>query len=192
MFKRIWLEVRRVLHPRAVLPLRYQGGVVSEIVRAVYTLVMLYVCGYFAGEENPKEGVDRVACLDASTGEVLWSFDYPALIYDNEHGGGVIGTGGVLDTPPQEWDRMIASNLDSVYYVTRQVAPHLIENGGGDYDFLGGFTRHKADWGAEALELQRFVLAGRQARGQLFLRLPEWREQAGRTLRALGLRRAKA
>jgi outer membrane protein assembly factor BamB len=39
--------------------------------------------------------VDRVACLDASTGEVLWSHEYLALIYDNEHGGGAIGTGGV-------------------------------------------------------------------------------------------------
>jgi NAD(P)-dependent dehydrogenase (short-subunit alcohol dehydrogenase family) len=43
---------------------------------------------------------------------------------------GVIGTGGVLDTPPEEWDRLFASNVDSIYYVTRHVAPQLIENGG--------------------------------------------------------------
>ena len=43
---------------------------------------------------------------------------------------GVIGTGGVLDTPPQEWARLYESNVDSVYHVTRHVAPHLIENGG--------------------------------------------------------------
>ncbi|MGD2215602.1 MAG: glucose 1-dehydrogenase [Gemmatimonadales bacterium] len=43
---------------------------------------------------------------------------------------GVIGKGGVLDTPPDEWERLFASNVDSVYYVTRHVAPHLIESGG--------------------------------------------------------------
>ncbi|UCC71761.1 MAG: glucose 1-dehydrogenase [Gemmatimonadota bacterium] len=43
---------------------------------------------------------------------------------------GVIGTGGVLDTPPEEWERLFASNVDNVYYVTRHVAPHLIESGG--------------------------------------------------------------
>jgi NAD(P)-dependent dehydrogenase (short-subunit alcohol dehydrogenase family) len=43
---------------------------------------------------------------------------------------GVIGTGGVLDTPPAEWERIFASNVDSIYYVTRHVAPHLIKNGG--------------------------------------------------------------
>jgi NAD(P)-dependent dehydrogenase (short-subunit alcohol dehydrogenase family) len=43
---------------------------------------------------------------------------------------GVIGTGGVLDTRPEEWERLFASNVDSIYYVTRHAAPHLIENGG--------------------------------------------------------------
>lgn len=43
---------------------------------------------------------------------------------------GVIGTGGVLDTAPEEWERLFASNVDSVYYVTRHVAPHIIETGG--------------------------------------------------------------
>lgn len=43
---------------------------------------------------------------------------------------GVIGSGGVLDTPPEEWERLFAANVDSIYYVTRHVAPHLIERGG--------------------------------------------------------------
>jgi len=43
---------------------------------------------------------------------------------------GVIGTGGVLDTSPEEWERLFSSNVDSVYYVTRHVAPHMIETGG--------------------------------------------------------------
>ena len=43
---------------------------------------------------------------------------------------GVIGTGGVLDTPPDEWERLFATNVDSVYCVTRHAAPHMIETGG--------------------------------------------------------------
>jgi NAD(P)-dependent dehydrogenase (short-subunit alcohol dehydrogenase family) len=43
---------------------------------------------------------------------------------------GVIGTGGVLDTNPEEWERLFSSNVDSVYYVTRHVTPHMIETGG--------------------------------------------------------------
>lgn len=43
---------------------------------------------------------------------------------------GVIGTGGILDTPLEEWERLFSSNVDSLYVVTRHVAPHLIERGG--------------------------------------------------------------
>jgi NAD(P)-dependent dehydrogenase (short-subunit alcohol dehydrogenase family) len=43
---------------------------------------------------------------------------------------GVIGVGGVLDTPPDEWERLFSSNVDSLYQVTRHVAPHMTENGG--------------------------------------------------------------
>ena len=43
---------------------------------------------------------------------------------------GVIGNGGILDTPPEEWERLFSSNVDSLYVVTRHVAPQLIERGG--------------------------------------------------------------
>ncbi|NIR46610.1 MAG: SDR family NAD(P)-dependent oxidoreductase, partial [Gemmatimonadetes bacterium] len=43
---------------------------------------------------------------------------------------GVIGTGGVLDTPPEEWERLFSINVDGIYHITRHVAPHLIERGG--------------------------------------------------------------
>lgn len=48
MWKRVLLEATRVLHPRAVLPLRYKGkSIPEEISRAVYMLVVLYMSGYF-------------------------------------------------------------------------------------------------------------------------------------------------
>jgi NAD(P)-dependent dehydrogenase (short-subunit alcohol dehydrogenase family) len=43
---------------------------------------------------------------------------------------GVIGSGGVLDTPPEEWERIFSINVDGVYTVTRHVAPHLTKTGG--------------------------------------------------------------
>ncbi len=43
---------------------------------------------------------------------------------------GVIGTGGVLDTPPDEWHRLFSINVDGVYTVSQHVGPHMIENGG--------------------------------------------------------------
>lgn len=52
----------------------------------------LLIAGYFGAEETPGEGIDRVSCLDAATGETLWTYEYPAKIYDNEHGGGTLST----------------------------------------------------------------------------------------------------
>lgn len=44
---------------------------------------------------------------------------------------GVIGPGlGVAGTPPDEWDRMMDSNLRSVYLLTRAATPRLIERRG--------------------------------------------------------------
>ena len=43
---------------------------------------------------------------------------------------GVIGTGGILDTEPAEWQRLFAANVDSLYYVTRHVAPELVKTRG--------------------------------------------------------------
>lgn len=47
--KHVIREIRRVLHPRAVLPLKYQEHAVSsEIMRAVFTLVVLFFVGHVA------------------------------------------------------------------------------------------------------------------------------------------------
>lgn len=69
-------------------------------------------------EEQVREAVD--SCTMA-----LGRIDY--LV----NAAGVIGTGGILDTPPEEWERIFSINVDGIYAVTRQVAPRLIGNGGG-------------------------------------------------------------
>ena len=43
---------------------------------------------------------------------------------------GVIGSGGVLETTPAEWDRVMDSNLRSIHLMTRAAAPALIERKG--------------------------------------------------------------
>jgi NAD(P)-dependent dehydrogenase (short-subunit alcohol dehydrogenase family) len=43
---------------------------------------------------------------------------------------GVIGSGGLLDTTSQEWDRVMDSNLRSMFLMTRAAAPALIERKG--------------------------------------------------------------
>lgn len=48
VFKHIAREIRRTLHPRAVIALRYKGSTVSdEIMRSVFMLVVLFLVGYF-------------------------------------------------------------------------------------------------------------------------------------------------
>lgn len=43
---------------------------------------------------------------------------------------GVIGNGGVADTAPAEWDRIMDSNLRAVWLVTRAAAPELVKRHG--------------------------------------------------------------
>jgi NAD(P)-dependent dehydrogenase (short-subunit alcohol dehydrogenase family) len=43
---------------------------------------------------------------------------------------GVIGSGSIQDTPPEEWDRVMDANLRSVYLMIRAAMPALIESRG--------------------------------------------------------------
>jgi NAD(P)-dependent dehydrogenase (short-subunit alcohol dehydrogenase family) len=43
---------------------------------------------------------------------------------------GVIGSGGLLQTDAAEWDRVVDSNLRSVYLLTRAAAPELVKRKG--------------------------------------------------------------
>lgn len=43
---------------------------------------------------------------------------------------GVIGSGGLMQTAPEEWDRVMDSNLRSMFLLTRAAAPELIKRKG--------------------------------------------------------------
>jgi CelD/BcsL family acetyltransferase involved in cellulose biosynthesis len=58
------------------------------------------------------------------------------------------------------------------------VVRHLIERGERRYDFLGGFSRHKEDWGAVAAETAHVLVARRNLRGRLYFHAPAVREHA--------------
>lgn len=66
--KHVIREVKRTLHPRAVLPLRYKHRPVSDgIMRSVFTLVALYFVGYFLlGTTLAILGSDLVLAFSAA------------------------------------------------------------------------------------------------------------------------------
>lgn len=43
---------------------------------------------------------------------------------------GVIGNDGILESRPDEWRRILDSNLETVYHMTRAAAPHLAKHRG--------------------------------------------------------------
>jgi peptidoglycan/xylan/chitin deacetylase (PgdA/CDA1 family)/CelD/BcsL family acetyltransferase involved in cellulose biosynthesis len=50
----------------------------------------------------------------------------------------------------------------------------FLKEGLTEYDFLGGVSRHKTDWGAETKYSQRIVIARERPNNVLFLRGPQW------------------
>ncbi|WP_040950918.1 3-ketoacyl-ACP reductase [Gorillibacterium massiliense] len=78
---------------------------------------------YAAVDISSKEQVDAaVEALKAELG--------PADILINNAGIATFGT--VLEMDPEEWKRMIDTNVLGTYYVTRAVLPQLIEKNRGD------------------------------------------------------------
>jgi peptidoglycan/xylan/chitin deacetylase (PgdA/CDA1 family)/CelD/BcsL family acetyltransferase involved in cellulose biosynthesis len=61
----------------------------------------------------------------------------------------------------------------------------LLKQGVREYDFLGGVSRHKSDWGAETKHSGRILLGYRNRRNALFLHGPEWEAQARKAIRAM-------
>ncbi len=57
------------------------------------------------------------------------------------------------------------------------VIRHLVEGGEKRYDFLGGFSRHKEEWGAQRAAMLRIIVTRRTLRGWIYLKAPVWRER---------------
>lgn len=68
VLKHIVREITRVLHPRAVIPVRYKGQpVADDIMRSVFMLVVLYLAGHFLlGIALMLRGADMALAFSAS------------------------------------------------------------------------------------------------------------------------------
>lgn len=78
---------------------------------------------YVAADVSSKDQVEAAV-------EVIKSKLGPADILINNAGTATFGT--VMEMDPEEWKRIIDTNLLGTYYVTRAVLPQLIEKNGGD------------------------------------------------------------
>jgi CelD/BcsL family acetyltransferase involved in cellulose biosynthesis len=57
------------------------------------------------------------------------------------------------------------------------VVRQLIESGETRYDFLGGFSSHKEDWGARPGKVMHLLMARGNLRALLYFNAPAWRER---------------
>lgn len=89
----------------------------------------------FAAEVGAGGGAVQVVTGDVRDGDVCRAWVQAALERFGRLDGlvqaaGVIGNTGALDTEPAEWDRIMDSNLRSVYLMTRAAAAALIASRG--------------------------------------------------------------
>jgi CelD/BcsL family acetyltransferase involved in cellulose biosynthesis len=89
------------------------------------------------------------------------------------------GHGGVTYLLQEGFD---VSNPSGSYgqMLRAAVIRHLIESKESRYDFLGGFTDHKAGWGAQEADVLHLVAARSNWRGQVYFGWPLWRERLAR------------
>ena len=86
------------------------------------------------------------------------------------------GTGGTTYLLQEGFD--VSDPTASYGQVLRAaVIRHLIASGETRYDFLGGISRHKVDWGAKRGSMTHLIIARKAFRGWLYLNAPALREQ---------------
>ncbi|MFQ5603684.1 MAG: SDR family NAD(P)-dependent oxidoreductase [bacterium] len=62
------------------------------------------------------------------TDEILHRFNKIDILFNNA---GVIRRNNVLELTEEEWDRVVDTDLKSIYLLSKQIIPHMIKNGGG-------------------------------------------------------------
>ena len=95
-----------------------------------------------------KEGEQTVARLCESGADVIFTHGDVGLATDARrmvqetidafgkldvlmNNAAVMAHGNVVDTPEEEWDRVLRINLKSVFLMSKYAIPHMIENGAG-------------------------------------------------------------
>ena len=73
---------------------------------------------------------------------------------------GVGGFRNVADMSPEQWRTIIETNLDSLFYCTHEVLPHLRRAGGGWIINIGSLAGKNAFAGGSAYNASKFGLIG--------------------------------
>ncbi|TXK19527.1 glucose 1-dehydrogenase [Homoserinibacter sp. GY 40078] len=68
------------------------------------------------------------AAVERGVAEVIDTLGVPDILVNNA---GVQYRSPFAEFPVEEWDRLVAANLDGVFYVSRYVAPGMVERGSG-------------------------------------------------------------
>jgi NAD(P)-dependent dehydrogenase (short-subunit alcohol dehydrogenase family) len=76
---------------------------------------------------HPTDVTDAAA-VDALVAAAVAEFGRVDILVNNS---GVISTTPLVDQEPEDWDRVVATNLRGVYLTTRAVGPHLIAQKSG-------------------------------------------------------------
>jgi NAD(P)-dependent dehydrogenase (short-subunit alcohol dehydrogenase family) len=66
----------------------------------------------------------------------------------------------VSEMSPEDWDRVIATNLTGVFYCSRAAIPHLLKRGGGDIINISSLAGKNAFAGGAAYNASKFGLEG--------------------------------
>jgi NAD(P)-dependent dehydrogenase (short-subunit alcohol dehydrogenase family) len=72
--------------------------------------------------------VSQAADCERAVGETIGAFGGLDILFNNA---GIIRRADLLDTTEEEWDRVMAVNVKSVFLMSKYAIPHLAERGGG-------------------------------------------------------------
>ncbi|WP_396178483.1 3-ketoacyl-ACP reductase [Flavobacterium sp.] len=73
---------------------------------------------------------------------------------------GIAAFGTFLEMSPEDWQGMIQTNVMGMYYVTREVLPHLIKNNQGDIFNVSSTAGINGNAGTSAYSASKFAVIG--------------------------------
>lgn len=73
---------------------------------------------------------------------------------------GIASFGTFLEMSPEDWQGMIQTNVMGMYYVTREVLPHLIKNNQGDIFNVSSTAGINGNAGTSAYSASKFAVIG--------------------------------
>ena len=73
---------------------------------------------------------------------------------------GIAAFGTFLEMSPEDWQGMIQTNVMGMYYVTREVLPHLIKNNQGDIFNVSSTEGINGNAGTSAYSASKFAVIG--------------------------------